>query len=64
MPAHVGRDGYCLGFELRECEQHCQRGTPPFLTPALGQWRCLTQAPSLMRLDSGNDALENRAHRW
>lgn len=59
MAAYLGREGYCLEFELREGKQHCQRGTPAFLTRVLGQGRSLTEAPLLVRLDSGNDALEN-----
>jgi hypothetical protein len=59
MAAYLGREGYCLEFELREGKQHCQRGTPAFLTRVLERARKLTNAPLLLRLDGGNDALEN-----
>ncbi len=59
MAAYLGREGYCLEFELREGKQHCQRGTSEFLTRVLGRARELTDAPLLLRLDGGNDALAN-----
>ena len=59
MAAYLGREGYCLEFELREGKQHCQRGTPEFLTRVLEGARRVTQAPLLLRLDGGNDALDN-----
>ena len=59
MAAYLGGEGYCLEFELREGKQHCQRDTPAFLRRVLGRARQLTEAPVLLRLDSGNDAIEN-----
>lgn len=59
MAAYLGREGYCLEFELREGKQHCQRGTPEFLARVLQRARRVTKAPLLLRLDGGNDALEN-----
>ncbi len=59
MAAYLGREGYCLEFELRKGVQHCQKGTPEFLERVLGQARHLTAAPVLLRLDAGNDALDN-----
>lgn len=61
MAAYLGQEGYCLEFELREGKQHCQKDTPAFLRRVLGQARRLTTAPLLLRLDSGNDAIENIA---
>lgn len=61
MAAYLGQEGYCLEFELREGRQHCQKGTPAFLQRVLAKARQLTRAPLLLRLDSGNDALENIA---
>ena len=52
-------EGYCLEFELREGKQHCQRGTPALLERVLGRARRVTAAPLLLRLDGGNDALDN-----
>lgn len=59
MAAYLGREGYCLEFELREGKQHCQRGTPEFLARVLGRARRVSDAPVLLRLDGGNDALAN-----
>lgn len=61
MAAYLGQEGYCLELELREGSQHCQKGTPAFLERVLEKARRLTRAPLLLRLDSGNDALENIA---
>lgn len=57
MAAYLGREGYCLEFELREGKQHCQRDTPEFLARVLGRVRRVSDAPPLLRLDGGNDAL-------
>ena len=61
MAAYLGQEGYCLELELRAGSQHCQKGTPKFLQRVLGRARQLTAAPLLLRLDSGNDAIENIA---
>jgi len=59
MAAYLGSEGYCLEMELREGSQHCQKGTPAFLARVLRQARRVTNAPLLLRLDGGNDALDN-----
>lgn len=59
MAVYLGREGYCLELEMREGKQHCQRETPEFLRWNLKHARRLTKAPLLLRLDSGNDAIEN-----
>ena len=59
MPAYLGQEGYCLAFELREGKQHCQKGTPAFLQRVLTEAQYVTNKPLLLRLDSGNDAIEN-----
>lgn len=62
MAAYLGREGYCLEFELRdEGTQHCQKNTPVLLKKVLERAGRLTQAPLLLRLDGGNDAIENIA---
>jgi hypothetical protein len=61
MAGYLGQEGYCLELELREGSQHCQNGTPAFLQRVLGRARQLSDAPLLLRLDSGNDALANIA---
>lgn len=59
MAAYLGQEGWCLGFELRHGKQHCQNGTPAFLEAVLERARRLTRQPILLRLDGGNDAIEN-----
>lgn len=61
MAAYLGQEGYCLELELREGSQHGQKGTPELLARVLERARRLTAAPLLVRLDSGNDAIENIA---
>jgi hypothetical protein len=61
MAGYLGQEGYCLELELRPGRQHCQNGTPEFLQRVLGRARRLTAAPVLLRLDGGNDAIENIA---
>jgi hypothetical protein len=61
MAGYLGQEGYCLELELRAGSQHCQKGTPEFLQRVLGRARQLTATPLLLRLDSGNDAIENIA---
>jgi hypothetical protein len=59
MAAYLGQEGYCLELELREGKQHCQKETPAFLERVLERARTLTASPILLRLDGGNDAIEN-----
>jgi hypothetical protein len=57
--AYLGREGYLLHCELRPGDQHCQKGTPEFLTRTIELARRVTDAPFLVRLDAGNDDEEN-----
>lgn len=59
MPVYLGQEGYCLEFELREGKQHCQKETPALLDRALRNARKITHQPLLLRLDGGNDSIEN-----
>ena len=59
MPAYLGQEGYCLEFELREGKQHCQKDTPALLTRVLKHAQKITDHPILLRLDGGNDSIEN-----
>ena len=61
IAAYLGQEGWCLGFELREGTQHCQNDTPQFLRRAIQAARRVTEQPLLVRLDGGNDAMENYA---
>lgn len=57
--AYIGIEGYMLNIELREGKQHCQKGTPDFLRESLEYAHRMTSKPLLIRMDSGNDAIEN-----
>jgi len=59
MMAYIGTEGYLVNCELRIGKQHCQNHTPEFLKETLRLCHQLTDAPLLVRLDSGNDAAEN-----
>lgn len=56
---YLAEEGYLVHAELREGKQHCQEGTPQFLDEALSYARRITRAPLLVRMDAGNDAIEN-----
>jgi hypothetical protein len=55
----LGQEGYCLEFELREGKQHCQKDTPALLARVLKHAQNITKHPILLRLDGGNDSIEN-----
>jgi hypothetical protein len=59
MAVYLGQEGYCIDLELREGKQHCQKGTPDLLANALNHARDITPLPILVRLDGGNDSIEN-----
>ena len=59
--AYLGEEGYCINAELREGTQHCQKDTPEFLSQAILNAKIATDKPILVRMDSGNDAIENIA---
>jgi hypothetical protein len=59
MAVYLGQEGYCLRLALREGKQHCQKGTPALLSKALQDARLITDQPILVRLDGGNDSIEN-----
>ena len=64
--AYLGAEGNIINSELRPGKQHCQSGTPEFLTETLDFVDFLTLGKEiLLRLDSGNDSQENirRVHR-
>jgi hypothetical protein len=56
---YLGEEGYLVHCQLREGRQHCQDGTPQFLDEALSYAERITRAKLLVRLDAGNDDLEN-----
>jgi len=57
--AYLGREGYAINVELREGKTHCQNGTPAFLEQSISYAQMVTDAPLLLRLDSGNDSVDN-----
>ena len=57
--AYIGKEGFLANAELRAGKQHCQNGTPEFLRETLTQCHKITEAPLLVRMDSGNDAAVN-----
>lgn len=60
MAVYLGQEGYCLDLELREGKQHCQKNTPELLEKALkNAGTIVTNMPLLLRLDGGNDSIEN-----
>ena len=59
MMAYIGTEGYQINVELRNGSQHCQKNTPAFLKQTLDYARQITDAPLLVRLDSGNDSQDN-----
>ena len=48
-----------INCELREGKQHCQKYSPEFLRERIELCRRITDAPLLVRLDSGNDSADN-----
>ncbi len=57
--AYVGEEGYLTNLELRPGSDHSQKGTEAFLRQTLRYARLMTDAPLLVRMDSGNDSLDN-----
>jgi hypothetical protein len=57
--AYLGRDGYLVKLEMREGKQHCQNGTVEFLSESIKYSKSITDEVILVRLDSGNDSLDN-----
>jgi Transposase DDE domain group 1 len=57
--AYIGAQGYLLDHELRPGTQHCQNGTPEFLTHMLARLAQLKLKDEvLIRMDSGNDSAD------
>jgi hypothetical protein len=56
---YVGEEGYLANLKLRPGSDHSQKGTPVFLRRTLCNARLMSQATFLVRMDSGNDSLDN-----
>lgn len=59
--AYIGTEGYAINFELRAGKQHCQNGTVAFLEETIRLCKKLTDKTLLIRMDSGNDSIDNVA---
>jgi len=57
--AYLSMEGYLIHCELRPGNQHCQDGTPEFLERAIKLARQVTKGKLLVRMDAGNDDIEN-----
>jgi len=57
--AYLGEEGYQINMEFREGSEHCQKNTDIFLKDAILHAKRLTSQPLLVRLDSGNDSVDN-----
>ena len=66
--AYLGHEGYALAIDFREGKQHCQNGTPTFLTDCIERAqailgpRAVGESPDLkllLSLDAGNDSTDN-----
>ena len=56
IAAYLGNEGWCLGLELRPGKQHTMKESNAFLDRVLPRARGLTEAPILLREDSGFDS--------
>jgi hypothetical protein len=59
--AYLGKEGCQVNVEFREGSQHSQKNTPAFLRETIRYAKMVTDKGILVRLDSGNDALDNIA---
>ncbi|MGG4032189.1 IS1380 family transposase [Paenibacillus cisolokensis] len=57
--AYLGQEGYGVNVELREGSVHCQKGTDSFLEQSIHYARRITDRKLLVRMDAGNDSLDN-----
>lgn len=57
--AYLGQEGYGINVNLREGSMHVQKEAAAFLSHSLDYARRITDSPLLVRMDAGNDALEN-----
>ncbi|SEM11341.1 Transposase DDE domain group 1 [Halomonas daqiaonensis] len=61
IAAYLGNEGWCLGMELRPGKQHTMKESNAFLERVLTRAYPLTDAPLLVREDSGFDSQEHLA---
>jgi len=58
--AYLSTEGFLVNIQLREGKKHVQKGTKKFLEKAIDQSKQLTTSRICVRMDAGNDSLENR----
>jgi len=59
--AYLGTEGYQVNVEFREGSQHSQKNAPAFLRETIRYAKMITDKGIVVRLDSGNDSLDNIA---
>lgn len=59
MFAYLGQEGYGIHVQLREGKTHCQFEGDKFLAQSIGYARRITSQPLLVRMDAGNDSVDN-----
>ena len=59
--AYLGREGYQVNVEFRAGSQHSQKEAPAFLRESIRYAKMVTDKEILVRLDAGNDSLDNIA---
>lgn len=57
--SYLGKEGYLAHVEFREGDAHCQCETDKFLEESIKFSRTITKEPLLLRMDSGNDSIDN-----
>lgn len=57
--SYLAQEGYGINVELREGSVHCQKGTDTFLEESILYARRITDRKLLVRMDAGNDSLDN-----
>jgi hypothetical protein len=57
--SYLGREGYQVNVEFREGKQHSQKDAPAFLRESIRYAKMITGKKILVRLDAGNDSLDN-----
>jgi hypothetical protein len=57
--AYLGQEGYGVNAILREGSEHVQKEAATFLLHSIEYSRRVTDKPLLVRMDAGNDAIEN-----
>jgi len=57
--AYLGQEGYAICGQLHPSNTHCQLNKEIFLPQAINNAKRIASRPLLVRLDAGNDSLDN-----